>query len=220
MTHEDLFEAIDTHDVGRLNTLLSAQPTLAGERDDEDVSAVLHARYRNDQDAVARLMAASPELDVFDASGLGQIGRLEELLVTDPSLATAVAGDGFTPLHLAAFFGNTGAARHLLDHGAEPNAISRNQLRLMALHSAAAGGHVGIARLLVAAGADVNATHQHDYTPLHATAHNGDAELTDLLLAAGADPTARTDKGQTPADLAAAAGHDALARRLAQHSAK
>ena len=176
MTREELFDAIDAGDVGRLDALLSAQPTLAGERDDEGVSAALHARYRNDHDAVARLLAASPELDVFDASGLGEMARLEELLVADPYLATAVARDGFTPLHLAAFFGHTEAATHLLDHGAEPNAISRNQLRLMALHSAAAGSHVGVARLLVAAGGDVNATHQHDYTALHASAHNGDGQ--------------------------------------------
>jgi ankyrin repeat protein len=214
MTRNDLFEAIDAGDQARLAGLLTADTALAGERDEDGVSAVLHARYRDNEDAVARLLVADPELDVFDAAALGRTERLSELLKANPDLATTLASDGFTPLHLAAFFGQADAARMLLDRRAPMNVASRNPLRVMPLHSAAAGSHVAVARLLVAAGADVNATQRHGYTPLHAAGQNGDAELVELLLDAGADPTARTDDGQTPADLATAAGHSAIAARL------
>ena len=214
MSRDDMFDAIDAGDEARLAELLATEPGLAGERDDDGVSAALHARYRDNHDAVAQLLATDPELDIFDAAGLGRPDRLADLLAADPGLASAFASDGFTPLHLAAFFGGVEAARLLIANSAPPNVVSRNALQVMPLHSAAAGSHVGVARLLVAAGADVNAVQPHGYRPLHAAAQNGNRELTELLLAAGADPAARTDDGQTPADLATAAGHAEIAARL------
>jgi len=214
VSRDELFDAIDAGDEARLAELLATEPGLAGERDDDGVSAALHARYRDNHDAVAQLLATDPELDIFDAAGLGRPDRLADILVADPALASAFASDGFTPLHLAAFFGGVEAARLLIANFAPPNVVSRNALQVMPLHSAAAGSHVGVARLLVAAGADVNAVQPHGYRPLHAAAQNGNRELTELLLAAGADPAARTDDGKTPADLAAAAGHEEIASLL------
>jgi uncharacterized protein len=214
VSRDDMFDAIDAGDEARLAELLATEPGLAGERDDDGVSAALHARYRDNHDAVAQLLATDPELDIFDAAGLGRPDRVADLLAADPGLASAFASDGFTPLHLAAFFGGVEAARLLISHSAPPNVVSRNALQVMPLHSAAAGSHVGVARLLVAAGADVNAVQPHGYRPLHAAAQNGNRELTELLLAAGADPAVRTDDGQTPADLAAAAGHEEIAALL------
>jgi ankyrin repeat protein len=209
-----MFDAIDAGDEARLAELLATEPGLAGERDDDGVSAALHARYRDNHDAVAQLLATDPDLDIFDAAGLGRPDRLAELLAADPGLASAFASDGFTPLHLAAFFGGVEAARLLIANSAPPNAVSRNPMQVTPLHSAAAGGHDEVARLLVAAGADVNARQLHGYTPLHAAAQNGDAEMTEMLLAAGADLAARTDDGQTAADIAAVAGHAEIAARL------
>jgi uncharacterized protein len=60
----------------------------------------------------------------------------------------------------------------------------------------------------------VNARQEGGYTPLHAAAQNGDVELIDLLLDRGARLDARTDDGRTPADLAEAANHPMLAKRL------
>jgi ankyrin repeat protein len=214
VSRDDMFDAIDAGDEARLAELLATEPGLAGERDDDGVSAALHARYRDNHDAVAQLLATNPELDIFDAAGLGRPDRIADLLAADPGLASAFASDGFTPLHLAAFFGGVEAARLLIAHSAPPNVVSRNALQVMPLHSAAAGSHVAVARLLVEAGADVNAVQPHGYRPLHAAAQNGNRELTELLLAAGADPAARTDDGKTPADLATAAGHADIASLL------
>jgi hypothetical protein len=123
------------------------------------------------------LLAADPELDVFEATVLGYIDRLRERLDEDPARATAFASDGFTALHLAAFFGKAEAASTLIATGAAVNVYSRNELAVQPLHSAAAGRHHEVCRVLIAAGADVNATQRHGYTPLHAAAQHGDAEL-------------------------------------------
>jgi len=79
------------------------------------LSDVLEALYRGDDEQVERLLAAAPELDVFEAAAFGRIDRLRELLDEDPTLANAFGDDGFHPLGLASFFGHVDAARLLLD---------------------------------------------------------------------------------------------------------
>jgi ankyrin repeat protein len=211
---DDLFAMIEAGEHARLAGLLSAQPGLAAARSPDGLSAAMFARYRNDHTAVELLLDANPPLDVFDAAAFGRIGRLAELLDEDPSLVAARSSDGFTPLHLAAFFGQVESVRLLLERDAPVDAVADNEMRVTPLHSAAAGRHEDVARLLIKAGADVNARQRHGYTPLHSAAQNGDVELVDRLLHAGADPSARTDDGRTPADLAREAGRPALATRL------
>ena len=49
-------------------------------------------------------------------------------------------GDGFTPLHLAAFFGGADAVRAILARGADPDADADNPPGVRPIHSAAAVG--------------------------------------------------------------------------------
>jgi ankyrin repeat protein len=214
MSEAELFDAIDKRDQGRLSRLLGEHPELAAERDAEGVSAALHARYRDNLAAVETLLAANAPIDIFDAAALGRTGRLRELLKTDPGLAAAYSADGFTPLHLAAFFGQAETTRVLIHAGASLGAVSRNDLGVQPLNSAAAARRDEVAGLLIDAGADVNATQRHGYTPLHAAAENGDIELIELLLDRGARIDARTDDGRSPADMAEKANHPMLAKRL------
>jgi ankyrin repeat protein len=214
MTEADLFDAIDKRDLGRLSRVVAKTPALAGARAGNGVSALLYARYRDNLPAVETLLGANPPIDVFDAAALGRTGRLRELIAAQPDLTGAFSVDGFTPLHLAAFFGQAETARVLIQAGAPVNAVSRNAMKVMPLHSAAAARRDEVARMLIEARADVNATQEGGYTPLHAAAQNGDVELIDLLLDRGARLDARTAKGETPADLADAANHPMLAKRL------
>ena len=213
-TPDDLFAAMDTGDAGTVAALVERDPTLAGARDPDGVSALLHARYRFERPVLDALLAADPPMDVFDAAGLGHLDRLRARLDEDPERVRAFATDGFTALHLAAFFGKLEAARTLLDAGAVVDTYGRNAFANQPLHAAAAGRHIEVCRLLLGVGADVEATQHGGYRPLHEAAASGDIELTELFLSAGADPLATTDEGRTAADLAEAAGHVDLARRL------
>jgi ankyrin repeat protein len=162
---------------------------------------------------VAAVMTAHPELDVFEAAALGDFDRLAAVLDADPSLATAYSTDGFSPLHLSAFFGQSDATRLLLEQGAEVDARGRGWMTGTPLHSAASGEHAAVARLLVEAGADMNARQSGGWTPLHSAAHNGNVELVALFLAHGADPTATNDGGTSVLAMAEeAADDDAIAR--------
>jgi len=213
---DELFEAIDAGDAGRVRAIVAAEPSVAAARDEAGVSALLRARYRSDRASVEAIRAALPSLDVFEASALGDVRRLEELVEADPSNAAARSGDGFTPLHLAAFFGRTEAAASLLEHGAEVDAVGTGWMVGTSLHSAASGRHADIVGLLLDAGADPDARQAGGWTALHGAAHNGDADSVERLLAHGARLDLADDDGRTAETHAREAGHDALAERLAQ----
>ena len=207
-----LFQAIAAGDEDAVRELIDARPELAGERNEDGLSPALYALYHGKADLVEPLLDANPPLDVFDAAAVGRTRGLEELLDGEPGLARAWSPDGFTALHLAAFFGQSEATQALLGRGADVGAIARNaNLQVAPLHSAAAGKHAEIVKLLLEHGADPNARQDGGFTPLHSAAQNDDRESTKALLEAGADPALTNDDGKTPADLAGDDARDLLA---------
>jgi len=185
-----LFEAIDAGDEDALRDELERDPDSASERNADGLSPVLYALYNGQASLVDPILDANPALDAFDAAAVGRTRGLEELLDAEPWLATAWSADGFTALHLAAFFGQEDAAKLLLERGADANVVSRNPtIVVMPLHSAAAGAHPGIVKLLLEAGADPNARQPDGFTALDAAQQNGDEESAEALLAAGASPS-------------------------------
>lgn len=212
---EALFQSIERGEREQVERLIAAQPGLASARNAAGVSATLYSLYVGQPEMAALLADAGAEITVFEAAALGRTGTLSPLLAKDPAEANAVSADGFTPLGLAAFFGQPTAAQMLLDHGADPNTASANAMRVAPLHSAVAAQRLDIAETLLRHGAQVNATQADDYTPLHEAAQNGQVEMIALLLAHGADPSARKSDGQTPLDVAQAHGKDAAAALLA-----
>jgi len=188
MSTGPLFEAISAGDAARVRELVDADATLAGCRNEQGISARMLALYRGDVDMLEALVDAGPELDVFEAAGLGAEERLEELLAHEPHCAHARAADGFTPLHFAAFFGHPGAVRILLEAGADVTDVAQNPMRVQPLHSAAAAGSAEIVGLLLEHGADPNAEQEGGYTPLDAARQNGDDTMAELLIRHGATP--------------------------------
>jgi uncharacterized protein len=217
---EAMISAVTAGDTPAVVKLLEKDPGLAMARGSDGVSAVLLARYRFDRPTLDVLLAADPELDVFEAAAVGRLDRLKDRLAASSDAATAFSPDGFTALHLAAFFGRAEAARILLDAGASVETYTRNPFANQPLHAAAAGRQIEICRLLVAAGADVNATQHGGFTPLHEAAQHGDDEMLELFLSAGADPTIVVDDGRTAADIAEAEGHADVAARLRDFAAQ
>jgi ankyrin repeat protein len=179
-----------------------------------EVSPVLAALYRGDVDESERLAGARESLDVFEAAALGRIDALEKTLDAGAAAAGAWAADGFTALHLAAYFGQQEAVDALLAAGADADAQARNDSRVRPIHSAVAGPAPMIAEALLAAGADPNVRQEGGWTALHAAAMRGNDQLVRLLLAAGADPAVANDEGTTAAGLAEEGGFEALARLL------
>ena len=191
-----LFDAIRAGDVARVRELLAAEPGLASARDENGLSAVLTALYHGQEAAAGALVAAGAELDVLDAAALGRVDALRAHLDADPDALAARSPEGFTPLHLAAFFGGEAAVRLLLAAGAPPDADAENPPHVRPLHSATAAGDIGAVRALLEAGADPNVRQEGGFTPLQSAAHADDPEMTRLLLEHGADPALAADDGR------------------------
>lgn len=153
------------------------------------MTELLEALYSGDDERVDELLAREPQLNVFEAAALGRTERLEELLAEDPESANAFGDDGFQPLPLACFFGHVDAARLLLDHGADPNTLSRNErVKTNALHAAAASENKGpevrleLCKLLLERGADPKISQGgREFRAVDAARQNGDVELEGLL---------------------------------------
>lgn len=205
-TSEDLFAAIESGDVERVRGLLDAEPALATSRDADDVSALMRARYRFDDALIDVVRARVSELNLFEAASFGEAQRLVELVAGDSSSVAARSGDGFTALHLAAFFGHADAAGLLMTHGADVDAHGTGWMTGTALHSAASARHAEVVETLLEAGADPNARQSGGWTPLHAAASNGDMASIALLLAAGSDAAAVNDEGTSAMQLARQSG--------------
>ncbi len=213
-TAEELIAAVKAGDAARVATIVDGEPELASTRDTDGVSVLMLSRYRSNRAVTDALLAADPDLDVFEAATFGYLDRLRERLEGDPARIGALSADGYTALHFASFFAKPEAARILLEAGAPVGVVANNEMRVQPLHSAAAGHQPEICRMLLAAGADVDARQAGGFTPLHGAAQNGDPEMVELFLSAGADATATTDGGKTPSELAQEAGHPDVARRL------
>jgi ankyrin repeat protein len=217
-TSEDLFDAIEARDAERVRRLLDEEPAHATSRDANGVSALMQALYRLDMALVDAVKVHVTDLDVFEAAAFGDLDRLTAVLDHDPASVTVYSGDGFTPLHFAAFFGRFEAAQLLVARGAEVNAFGRGWMTGTAMHSAVSRSHGDVVRILLDAGADPNVRQSAGWTPLHSSAANGDLTSVRLLLDAGADPAAVNDEGRSVMDLAeegADAGvRDAIASAL------
>ena len=187
----------------------------------------LHVALEASPGLVPLLLELGAELDAPSAAYLDDVEQLAAHLDDGVRITDRVSG--FDLLSWAAFGGAAGAAKLLLERGADADGG--------ALHAAASGARLELVRLLLDAGADVDRLDPHTgRAPLHAVVDagpDGDApEVVRVLLAAGADVNATTDDGASAldisrvaaarhrsADAGRATGNDALADLLVTHGA-
>jgi ankyrin repeat protein len=199
-----IFEAIRAGDLAGVRRLASKSPSTLAQRDTAGLTPLLQALYQGKGDIVEAILAREPELDLFEAAAVGRADVLRRLVGRSRGRAQAYSEDGFTPLHLAAFFGHVDAARALLDLGADVHARSRNVNLPSAtpLHSAASGKHTEVAIVLLEHGAEVDAVQNGGWTALHAAAASGNLALCRALIAGGADRARMSDDRTRPLDFA------------------
>ena len=149
----------------------------------------MDALYKGDRDEAERLRAEAGELDLFEAAALGDVERLRAILDDDGDAVGAWSPDGFTALHYAVYFDGPEAARILIEHGADIEAVSTNEEfapQARPLHSAVAAGRGDVVEVLLHAGADPNARQHGGFTALMAAEQSGNLELAEVLIRHGA----------------------------------
>ncbi|WZY74317.1 hypothetical protein YC2023_006557 [Brassica napus] len=129
---------------------------------------------------------------------LGNIELVKELL--SRGVPVDSESESGTPLIWAAGHDQKDAVEVLLEHNANPNAETEDNVT--PLLSAVAAGSVACLELLVKAGAKAN-VFAGGATPLHIAADIGDLELINCLLKAGADPNQKDEEGNRALEVAA-----------------
>lgn len=199
---DGLSKALDGIDLGRFHN--------------EGGESLLRFSLFRNHPKCAEMLKARGGFGLQDAALAGDAARIEGLLKTAPWATDTLSPDGWTALHLAAFFGNDAAVAALLDHGANARIMGRAFEQNLPIHAACAGGRIGKAAFarLVAATGDPDALQKQNYTALMIAAGNGFVTAVDVLLEAGADRALKQDDGKTAADFARERGHSELAKRL------
>nr|XP_029530627.1 ankyrin-2 isoform X15 [Oncorhynchus nerka] len=124
---------------------------------------------------------------------------------------------GFTPLHIAAHYGNVNVATLLLNRGAAVDFTARNGIT--PLHVASKRGNANMVRLLLDRGSQIDAKTRDGLTPLHCAARSGHDPAVELLLERGAPMLARTKNGLSPLHMSAQGDHVECVKHLLQHKA-
>lgn len=181
---EALVEAAKIGDLEALRVILESKPGLAAQRLPSGESPLMAALYRGHHAVVDFLMDAGAEVDVFTAAATGRLADLGKALEL-PGAVTAFSYDGWTPLHLAAFFGQLGAVERLLEAGADARAVSRNSLENTPLHAGTAGKHSDVALRLLEAGADPDVVDSGGHTPRRIATENQLSAVESFLASRG-----------------------------------
>ncbi|QYR21600.1 ankyrin repeat domain-containing protein [Paenibacillus sp. sptzw28] len=215
----EMIEAVKVNNIEKVTELLGKDAALVNASNNKGETAVLMAAYYRANDIREMLINNGAQLNIFEASAVGHTERVKELLEQSPDLITGYSSDGFTPLGLAAHFGNEETAVFLLDQGADVNGRSKDgNLNNMAIHAAIAGNYEHIVRVLIQYGADVNAKCEgkwrQGFNTLHVAGYFGRESMIKVLLQHHADKTAITYNGETPYDLAISKGHQESAALL------
>ncbi|KAJ4728421.1 Ankyrin repeat [Melia azedarach] len=145
-------------------------------------------------------MGKGEEEQVHAAARSGDLKAVQSILSTNPLLINSRDKHSRTPLHLAAWAGQSEVVNYLCKQKADVGAAAMDDMG--AIHFASQKGHLEVVKTLVSSGVSVNALTRKCLTPLHYAVQGSQLELVKYLVRKGASLTAKTKAGKTPVNLA------------------
>ncbi|MGE8514630.1 MAG: ankyrin repeat domain-containing protein [Chryseobacterium culicis] len=136
---------------------------------------------------------------IFDIARSGTVTEVQELMKQNPDIINQTNENGFSPLILACYRGNTGVADFLIDNVKDVNYKSREGTALAGL---AIKYNKELVEHLLKKKADPNIADATGYTPLFWAVKSGNKELIEQLLRYKADKTKKDAMGMTPFEYA------------------
>lgn len=194
MPAQEIFEAINSNDIGRVKVLVAKDTTLLNVRDKVGNTPLHQAVISGSVPITEFLIEKGADLNAINTQSItplitaitnGKDDVSKVLIKKGADIGKTVERN--TPLHFAAWNNRTAIVKLLIDRGSDIE--SKNKLGYTPLgHIARSGGKFESARLLIRKGADINAKDPLGQTPLNnAIMYNEDNKTIDLLLDHHAD---------------------------------
>lgn len=175
------------------------------EEDEAVVQSAASAAASSSSTAVERENEESLKDDVYTAAAYGDMEKLQRLVERENCSVSEPDGLGYFALQWAALNNRTAAARYILEHGGDVNAVDHTGQT--ALHWSAVRGAIQVAELLLQEGARVNAADIYGYQTTHVAAQYGQtAFLYHIVMKWNADPDVPDNDGRSPLHWAAYKG--------------
>lgn len=130
----------------------------------------------------------------------GDLAAVQSICTSNPLAVNSRDKHSRTPLHLAAWSGQTDVVSYLCKNKADVNAAAMDDMG--AIHFAAQKGHLEVVRTLLLSGVSIKSCTRKGFTALHYAAQGSNLELVKYLVRKGANPRTTTKSGKTPLDLA------------------
>lgn len=160
---------------------------------------------------VCQIGFCQEKLDVFDVARKGTIEQAKALLKQDAKIFNTINSEGYSPLMLACYRGNSEVAQFLIENGSDVNGLSAMGTPLMAT---IVKGNVDLAKLLMDKKADVNLTDAKGTTALMYAVQFKHRELIKLLLVHKVDKSKKDDAGKTAFEYAVFSGDETIINLL------
>ncbi|WP_299181554.1 ankyrin repeat domain-containing protein [uncultured Chryseobacterium sp.] len=145
------------------------------------------------------IMAQEKTKSIFDIARTGTVTEVKELMKQNPDIINQTNENGFSPLILACYRGNTEVAKFLMDHVKDINYKSQEGTALAGL---AVKYNRELVQYLLSKNADPNIADATGSTPLFWAVKFGNKELIELLLQHKADKSKKDSMGMTPFEYA------------------
>lgn len=213
---EEFINAAQEGDTEEMDRMLKDDPKLLYAMKDNGETPVMAALYHGKQNVIQYLLEFGIPITLHEAVALGDVETMLYLINEEKVSIMDYSYDGWTPLHLAAFFGGYEIAEILIQRGADVNAISDNKLASRPIHAATAGRKYPIVELLLKHQADPNLQQEGGWTPLHQAVQNYDDDMIRLLLDHGADPKIAREDGYTAMRIAEELEYEEIVKQLRQ----
>ena len=196
MAHTSIEQAIASHPKLSAQQILergeSFLQRLKGMEQVHDISVEETLPIRPEKDIAAE------EQELMVAAKSGDIAKTKDLIAKGVNL-DAKDAEHWTPLHWAAKYLHHEIMELLLQHGANPQARSRQGNTPLHVATSMRRATTKMLELLFQKGASVNAKNLQGWTPLHWAAWHGRSDMAEWLLRHGANPNVKeSNGGMTP----------------------
>ncbi|WP_306567586.1 ankyrin repeat domain-containing protein [Flavobacterium lindanitolerans] len=155
--------------------------------------------------------AVFSQKDIFNVARSGTVDEVKTLMKHSPDCINDLSPEGYSPLILACYRGNTAVADFLMQHVKDINAVSGMGTALMA---ASVKGNVEIVKKLLEKKANPNIPDSNGTTALIYASIFKNYEIAAFLIKAEADPYAKDNRGNSALDYAILSNDDKLIQIL------